>query len=89
MYISMTLYLSIYILQPGVRGFWVQLLMGQGARAHVLVLRECIWKASVVSLVLPAFDNMGSLGFPPRWVVYPPGFTLGNCLPFPCGEQGG
>ena len=36
-------------------------------------LRECIWKGSAVSLVLPAFDDTGSLGFPPRQEVYPPG----------------
>ena len=56
----------------GVGGVWVQLLGGQGARTRViLVLRECIWNAPAVSLVLPAFDDTGSLGFPPRHVIYP------------------
>ena len=45
---------------------------GQGTCAHViLALRECIWNATVVSLFLPAFDNTGSLGSPPRQVIYP------------------
>ena len=48
------------------------MLWGQGARARViLVLRECIWNAPAVSLVFPAFDDAGSLGYPPRQVVYP------------------
>ena len=45
----------------------VQLLGGQ----VILVLRECSWNASAVSLVLPAFDGTGSLGSPPSQVVYP------------------
>ena len=46
----------------------------QGARARViLVLCEFIWKVSAVSLFLPAFDDAGSLGSPPRQGVYPPG----------------
>ena len=58
----------------------------QGVRACViLVLHERTWNAPVVSLVLPAFGDTGSLGSPPRLVVYPLGSTLGNCLPFPCG----
>ena len=53
---------------------WVQLLGGQGARARViLILLECVWNAPAVSLVHPAFDDIGSLGSPPRQVVYPPG----------------
>ena len=45
-----------------------------GASAHViLVLCESIWNAATVRLVLPAFDDTGSLGSPPRRVVYPPG----------------
>ena len=37
-------------------GVWVQLLEDEEARARViLVLRECIWNASAVSLVLPHF----------------------------------
>ena len=51
----------------------------QGSRARViLVLRECIWYAPVILL--------GSLGFPLRRVVYPPGSTLGDCLLFHFGE---
>ena len=45
-------------------------------RARVLVLRECIWNASTVSLVIPAFDDTGSLGSTPRRVLYPPGFMV-------------
>ena len=60
-----------YIYIYGVGGVWVQLLGGQGARTVViLVLRECIWNAPAFSLVLPVFDNNGSLGSPPRQVVY-------------------
>ena len=56
----------------GVRGVWVQFLGRQDDRARViLVLHECIWDAPTVSLVLPAFDDTGSLGFPPCWVSYP------------------
>ena len=58
----------------GLGGVWVQLLGGQGARARViLVLRECIWNAPAVSLVLPVFDDAGTLGSPQRQVIYPPG----------------
>ena len=32
----------------------------------------------------PAFDNTGSMGFPPGRVVYPRCFTLGDYLPFLC-----
>ena len=42
-------------------GWGVRLLRGQGACARVIVvLRECIWNASPVSLGLPAFDDTGS-----------------------------
>ena len=55
-------------------GVGVQLLEGQGTRARVIiVLRERIWNAHAVSLVLPAFGDIGSLGSPPRQVLYPPG----------------
>ena len=48
-------------------GWW-----SQGARARViLVLRECIWDAPAVSLVLPTFGNTSSLGSPPYWVYIP------------------
>ena len=58
-------------------GIWVQLLGGQGANARViLILYECIWNEPAVSLVLPAFDDTGSLDSPPRQVVYSPGSML-------------
>ena len=47
---------------------------GQAARTRViLILRECVWNAPAVLLVLPAFDDTGSLGSPPHQVVYPLG----------------
>ena len=71
----------------GVRRVWVQLLGGQRSHSRVLlVLRECIWKAHAVSLVLPAVDDISSLGFPPCRAFYSPGSTLGDYLPFPCEE---
>ena len=61
----------IYIWVGGESGFtcWG----GQVAHAQVIVLCECFWNAPTVSLVLPAFEDTGSLSFPPRQVVYPPG----------------
>ena len=48
----------------------------QGALARfVIVLLGCIWNAPTVSLVLPAFDDTGSLGFPPRRVFYRPSIS--------------
>ena len=68
-FIHFTLYINIY----GVGGVWVQLLGGQKARSRViLVLCECIRNTAAVSLVLPAIDDSGSLGSPPRQGVYPP-----------------
>ena len=62
-------------------GVWVQLLRGQGPRVHViLVLCECIWNEPAVSLVLPTFDDTGSLGSPRR-VVYPRGLHHGRLPP--------
>ena len=59
---------------------------GQGACDRViLVLRERIRNTPVDLLVLKAFDDTGSLSSPRR-VVSLPGSTLGDCLPFPCGE---
>ena len=53
--------MDIYIYKGG--GVWVQLLEGQGTCDRViLVLRERIWNAPAVSLVLPAFEDTGSLG---------------------------
>ena len=36
----------------------------------ILVLHESIWNAPTDSLVLPAFNDTGFLGFPPLRVVY-------------------
>ena len=70
-YIKIHAYIYIYMCGEG--GGCVQLLGGQGARAHVIhVLRECIWNAPAFSLVLPAFENTGSLGSPLRQRDYPP-----------------
>ena len=72
-------------------GFWVQLLGGQGARNPViLVLRERIWNATAVSLVLPAFNDTGSLDSPPSKVVYPPGSSVSPWVTasrFPAGNK--
>ena len=60
---------------------------GEVTRARIiLVLRECIWNSFAISLVIPAFGDTDSLCFPPRRVVFPLGFTLGDCLLFPYGE---
>ena len=60
---------------------------GSGARCCViLVLREFIFNTPAISFILPAFDDTGSLGPPPRRVVYLHGSTLDHCFPFPCGE---
>ena len=49
------------------------MLGGQEACACViLVLHECIWNALAVSLVLPAFDDSGSLGSSLDQFVCPP-----------------
>ena len=64
--------------------------LGSIVQASVVIfVREFIWNALAVSLVLPAFDDTGSLSAPPCWVTYLPGSTLGDCLPFPYGEQAG
>ena len=64
-------------------GILVSIVGDEGPRACIiLVLRECIWNAPAVSFVFPAYDDTGSLGSPPRRVVFPPGSTLGDCLPF-------
>ena len=55
----------------GVGQVWVQLVGFQGADARViLVLRDNIWNALSVLLVLPAFDGTGSLDYPQCWEVY-------------------
>ena len=40
----------------------------------ILVISECIRKAPAVMLFLSAFDDTGSLGYPPRRMVYPRGY---------------
>ena len=66
------IYIYIYIWGEGLGS----IVGDQGALARVvfLVLSECIWNVSAVSLVLSAFDDTGSLGNPPRRVVYHCGF---------------
>ena len=50
------------------------IVVGSGGRARViLVLREFILNTPAALLVLQVFDDTGSLGSPPRQVVYPPG----------------
>ena len=56
-----------------------------GPRTY-LVLREYIWNTLKVPLVHPAFEDTGSLAYPPRRAVYPRAPTLGDCLPFLCEE---
>ena len=56
----------------------------------ILVVRECIWDAIVVFLVLSNFDDIGSLGYPPRRVVYSLSvFTLVTSSNFLVGNLGG
>ena len=73
-------------------GVWVHLLESQWACARViLVLHEYIWNVPTVSLFLSLFM------IPAPWVssvsngLSPclEGSTLGDCLPFHCGEYGG
>ena len=60
-----------------VGGVWVQMLEGQGAHdCVILVVRKYIWNAPTVSLFLEALDDIGSLGSPPRQVVYTPGSVV-------------
>ena len=71
----------LYIPQLGVGEVWVQILRVLGARALViLVLREYIWKVTLVSLVLSTFDNTDPLGSLPRQVVYSPGSMVSPWL---------
>ena len=59
-----------------------------GVRVRVVpAVLECIWNALVVLLVLPTFDDTGSLGYLEYFVLYhPSGSTLGDCHSFPCRE---
>ena len=43
-----------------------------GVRGPELILFLFYVNEPAVSLILPAFDDTGSLDFPPRQVVYPP-----------------
>ena len=60
-----------------------------GSRGGViLVVLEYIWNALVILLVLPSFDVTGSLGYPPRRVVYRPSVsTLVFASRFPAGNR--
>ena len=74
---------DIYIYRGG--GVWVQLLEGQGTRVRViLVLREYIWNAPAVSLVLPAFDYTAYLGSPPHQLGHPPGSVVPHWVTASC-----
>ena len=76
---------NIYILWGG--GSLGSFVGGQEASVcFILVLLEYIWNLSAVSLVLPAFDDTGSVGNPPCRVVYHHGSTLGDSLPFHCNK---
>ena len=56
-----------------------------GACARIiLVLREPIWN----TLVLPVLDDIGSLGSPPRQVVYPLGFMVPPWVTASCSLVG-
>ena len=76
----------IHIYIYGVVGVWVELLGGGGPEC--CCLSEFIWNAPAVSLVPPAFENTCSLGSLLQ-LVYTPGSTLGDYLPFSCREWGG
>ena len=52
-----------------VGGVWGQFLEGFRGAKFVLIL----FYVNVSRMYLPTFDDTGSLGFPPRRVVYPPG----------------
>ena len=52
-----------------------------GTTCVIPVSCECIWSAPMVSLVLPAFDDTGSLGSPPnQWSMplVPPWMTVSH-----------
>ena len=59
----------------------------EGSRRVILVLRECIWNAPAISLVLPTFDVTGSLGSL-RQVVYPPGSMIPSWVTAPLSLRG-
>ena len=57
----------------GVEGVWVNWLEVRGDRCRViLVVRETVWNALVILLVLQTFDDTGSLDYPPGRVIYRP-----------------
>ena len=75
MFSVMSLYI-IYVFN-GVEGAWVQLLEDQGPAFVLFLFYANVSNAPAVSLVVPAFDDTGSLGDPPCWLVYPHGFHPG------------
>ena len=62
---------GVEILNSGWGGGSLGSIFGMSRARVILVLRECIWNAPAVSLVLPVFDDTGSLGSPPRQLVSP------------------
>ena len=51
-------------------GASVQLFGVREAHVRVILLvHEGIWNAHALSLVFPSFDDTGSPGYPPRWMV--------------------
>ena len=58
-----------------------------GPTLVILVLCECIRNVPAFSLVLPAFDDTGFLGFPPCRVVYSPGSTWVTASHFHMGNR--
>ena len=52
----------------------------------ILVIRESICNAQAISLVLPAFHDTSSLGYPSRRVVYLHGFHPSDYFSRPCRE---
>ena len=68
-------------------GVWIQLFGEPGGQRSFY--SRFTWMYLECARGLSAFDDTGSLGFPPCGVVYNPGFTLGDCLQFPCREKGG
>ena len=79
---DLVIYIYIYMGWGGESGFNC---LGVKVLALLLFLFLCeyIWNEPVVSLVLPAFDDTGSLSSPPHQVVWFHGSTLGDYLPFP------
>ena len=60
--------------------------LGSIVSARVILVFVNAYRMCPRSLVLPAFDDSGSLGSLPRPVVYPSALTLGDCLQFLAGN---